>query len=310
VAYIGDFDSGATATSLQITDAADTLQVSPWSPYVGLTNPSGANDEGDPQRYQSSGHDTFARLVPSDYNQAAATVDYMAYAGVNRLYVLGDASDPFDADIAQLIANAAPSAGITLVGYNTILTDGATQPAAYASDVAPIVAERADAVVFGGEPGAGALALWSELHAELPAAKLFAPSTLAMPGFLRGLGAAAGSTYVTSPLLEPRQYPRAGRRVLAAYDRRYGRGPSDVYALYGYEAMADVLRAIKDAGRRGAQPASVLYHFFHLPQINGTIGGYRIFSDGNISLKLLDGYRVSAGGQLTLTGGLAGIPVG
>jgi branched-chain amino acid transport system substrate-binding protein len=310
VAYIGDFDSGATATSLQITDAADTLQVSPWSPYVGLTNPSAAADEGDPQRYQSSGHDTFARLVPSDYNQAAATVDYMAWAGVTRLYVLGDAADPFDADIAQLVANDAPGAGITLVGYSTILTDAATQPTAYASDLVPIVAARANAVVFGGEPGAGALALWSELHSVLPAAKLFAPSTLAMPGFLSGLGAAAGSTYVTSPILERSQYPRAGRRLLAAYDRSFGRSPADVYALYGYDAMSDVLTAIRDAGRRGGDPASVLYHFFHLPQINGTIGSYRIFPDGNTSLKLLDGYRVSAAGGLTLAHGLAGIPVG
>ena len=310
VAYIGDFDSGATATSLQITDAADTLQVSPWSPYVGLTNASGADDEGDPQRYQSNGHNTFARLVPSDYNQAAATVNFMADEGVTRLYVLGDASDPFDADIAQLIANDAPSAGLTLVGYQTILTDGATQPAAYASDVQQIVAARADGVVFGGDPGAGALALWSELHAVLPAAKLFAPSTLATPGFLAGVGAAAGSTYVTSPILEPGQYPRAGRQVLAAYDRRYGRGRSDVYALYGYDAMSDVLRAIKDAGRRGADPASVLYHFFHLPQIDGAIGSYRIFPDGNTSLKLIDGYRVTAAGQLTLRGGVAEVPVG
>jgi branched-chain amino acid transport system substrate-binding protein len=310
VAYIGDFDSGATATSLQITDAADTLQVSPWSPYVGLTDSGAADDEGDPQRYQSSGHDTFARLVPSDYNQAAATVDYMASAGVTRLYVLGDASDPFDADIAQLIANDAPGAGITLVGYDALLSDGATAPAGYASVAAQIAAERADAVVFGGRPGGGALALWSELHAVLPHAKLFAPSTLATPGFLAGLGTAAGATYVTSPILERGQYPPAGRRVLAAYDHLYGRSPSDVYALYGYDAMSDVLSAIRDAGRRGAQPASVLYHFFHLPQINGAIGSYRIFPDGNTSLKRFDGYRVTAAGELTLTGGLAGVPVG
>jgi branched-chain amino acid transport system substrate-binding protein len=94
IAYIGDFDSGATATSLQITNASNTLQISPWSPYVGFTDPGPADDEGDPQRYQSSGRNTFARLVPSDYNQAEATTNFMAALGVRRLYVLGDVSDP------------------------------------------------------------------------------------------------------------------------------------------------------------------------------------------------------------------------
>ena len=45
IAYIGDFDSGATATSLQITNASNTLQISPWSPYVGFTGSSPADDQ-------------------------------------------------------------------------------------------------------------------------------------------------------------------------------------------------------------------------------------------------------------------------
>ena len=56
---------------------------------------------------------------PPTTTRPRATVDYMADAGVTRLYVLGDVSDPFDADIAQLVANDAPGAGITLVGYSS-----------------------------------------------------------------------------------------------------------------------------------------------------------------------------------------------
>jgi branched-chain amino acid transport system substrate-binding protein len=299
IAYIGDFDSGATATSLQITNASNTLQISPWSPYVGFTNAGPADDEGDPQRYQSSGRNTFARLVPSDYNQAAATTAFMAALGVTRLYVLGDVSDPFDADIAELIVNDAPLAGVPVVGYQPNINLATnTQPQGYGALVSNIQAARADAVVLGGRPGPGALALWTELHARMPHAKLFAPSTLATPAFRAHLGAAASATYVTSPILEWNQYPPAARRVKTAYCRTYGVCPNQ-YVLYGYEAMSDVLAAIRKADY-SSDPPALARAFFHLGERHGVIGDYRVFPDGNISLKSFDLYTVTPGGRLVL----------
>jgi len=307
IAYIGDFDSGATATSLQITDASDTLQISPWSPYVGFTGAGPADDEGDPARYQSSGHNTFARLVPSDYTQAQATIDFMAREGATRLFVLGDVSDPFDADIAQLIANGAPAGGVTVVGYNaTINLETNTQPQGYAPYALQARAARADAVVLGGRPGPGALALFAEMHAMLPHAKLFAPSTLATPWFLSRLGDAAASTYVTSPILGWWQYPASARRMKRDYHRRFGIWPTK-YALYGYEAVEDVLAAIQHADYQTG-PAALLRAFFeHLGRRRGVIGDYTIYPDGNISLSRFDGYRVGAGGKLVY---VMPVPVG
>jgi len=304
VAYVGDFDSGATATSLQTTNAANALQISPWSPYVGFTDAGPADDEGDPQRFQSSGHNTFARLVPSDYNQAGANADFMAQQGVTRLFVLGDVSDPFDADIAQLIANRAELSGVPVVGYKPNLNlETNTQPQGYAGVATEIAAARADAVVLGGRPGPGALALWTELHAMLPHAKLFAPSTLATPDFLAHLGAAAGATYVTSPILRWSQYPRVARRIKLDYHRRHGVYPNQ-FALYGYEAMQDVLLAIRRSGA-AATPARLLDAFFHLGARRGAIGDYTIYPDGNMSLKTFDGYRVGPGGRLLFVTAIA-----
>jgi branched-chain amino acid transport system substrate-binding protein len=299
IAYIGDFDSGATATSLQITNASNTLQISPWSPYVGFTDPGPADDEGDPQRYQSSGHNTFARLVPSDYNQAAATASFMGALGVTRLYVLGDVSDPFDADIAELVANDAPLAGVSVVGYQPNINLATnTQPQGYGALVSNIQTARANAVLLGGKPGPGALALWTELHAAMPRAKLFAPSTLATPAFLAHLGAAASATYVTSPMLEWSQYPPAARRVKQQYCRTYRVCPNQ-YVLYGYEAMEDILEAIRRAGY-ASDPQAIVHAFFHLGERRGAIGNYVIYPDGNISLKTFDLYRVTRGGRLVL----------
>ena len=300
IAYIGDFESGATATSLQITNASDLLQISPWSPYVGFTDTSSADDLGDPGRYQSSGDNTFAGMVPSDYNQAAATAAFMAHEGVSRLFVLGDVSDPFDADIAALIANGAPQAGVPIVGYKANLNlETNTQPQGYAGIAADIAAVHADAVVLGGNPGPGALALWTELHTLLPHAKLFAPSTLATPDFLARLGSAAASTYVTTPILSWSQYPPAAQRMKKAYHEMYRLWPTK-FALYGYEAMKDILAAIKDA-HYDTTPTRLIDAFFHhlgerTASRGSVIGDYTIYPDGNTSLKTFDGDRVTCAG--------------
>ena len=196
-----------------------------------------------------------------------------------------------------MIANDAPPS-ITVVGQQPLDTETNTAPQGYAAIAATIAASRADAVVLGGRPGPGAVALWTELNKLLPHAKLFAPSTLATPAFLSGvasLSSAASATYVTSPILLPRQYPRVGRRVFAAYRRRFGVAPTP-YALYGYDAMRLVLRAIGRA--RSRNRAAVRSAFFHLPEMHGALGDYRIYADGDTSLDVLDGYGVNAAGAL------------
>jgi branched-chain amino acid transport system substrate-binding protein len=319
VAYIGDYNSAATALSLPALSPGGILQVSPWSPYIGFTDANPADGKGDPARfYPPNGAHDFARLVPSDLGEAKAIVAYMRELGVARLYVLGDVS-VFDASVAQLVANYAPSAGITLVGLkNNIDTQTNAEPLGYAQIVADVEAARPDAVLLGGTPGVGAIALWQELHAKLPDAKLFAPSTLATPAFLEGIAepggrcagpagatvscySASGWTYVTSPILEPRQYPASAKAVFSAYYRRF-RVKATVYALYGYSAMQDVLRAIRLTGRFTTDHPRLLEVFFHhLGQIHGVIGTYTIDGSGDSSLNTFDGYRVSASGALVFT---------
>jgi ABC-type branched-subunit amino acid transport system substrate-binding protein len=317
VAYIGDFESAATALALPELSASGILQVSPWSPYVGFTDAYPADGKGDPQRYYPpNGASSFARVIPSDLTEANAILDYMSSLGLSRLYVLGDVS-VFDAAIAEAVANDAPYHGITVVDFTAgIDTQTNTQPRGYAQIAAGVAAQRPDAILLGGTPGVGAVALWRELHAMVPHAKLFAPSTLATPEFLTAIAppggrctmpsgvagecaSPAGSTYVTSPILLARQYPPAARRVLAAYSRRFGARPS-VYALYGYAAMEVVLDAIQRTGRYSTVHNDLLGVFFHhLGVIHGVLGNYTINGHGDSSLASFDGYRVTASGSLS-----------
>src|SRR5919206_331124 len=53
IVYLGEFNSGASAISLPITNEAGILQISPSNTYVGLTRAEGA-DKGEPDKYYPS----------------------------------------------------------------------------------------------------------------------------------------------------------------------------------------------------------------------------------------------------------------
>jgi branched-chain amino acid transport system substrate-binding protein len=301
VAYIGDFDSAATATSLPITNAADLLQVSPASPYIGLTDPSVYDVKGEPASYYPSGIQTFARLVPSDLQEASATASFMSSVGVTSVYVLEDndpGNTPFDSVIGTMVGADAAHAEITLVG--TAQTDTATDTtlAQYAPVVKAIAATHADAVFVASAADPGVEALWQELYAKLPGVKLFAPSTLATGPFREALGAAARATYVTSPILPLNQYGPQAQGVLRRYREEFRGSAPTAWSLYGYEAMESVLAAIKKAGKHANDRRTVVSAYFHLGWRDSVIGRYRITPSGDTSQARFVGYRAGADGQL------------
>ena len=301
IAYIGDFDSGATAVSLPLINENYILQVSPASPYVGFTDTSPVDQTGEPKRYYPSGPRTFARLMPSDAQEALATTRFMKTLGVKRIYLLRDdaaISNPYDSVIAPLVGSYAARSAIAVAGSAQIDTARLTTPGDYAKLAATISASGADAVLTGAAPDAGSQALWQELAAKLPGVKLFAPSTLASAPFLSSLGAAANATYVTSPILPLAQYPSSAQRVLVAYRHAFA-SPPTAYSLYGYEAMSSVLAAIQEAHRSTTnRRLDVVRDYFHLGLRDSVIGSYSIDANGETSLSRFAGYRVGTAGQL------------
>lgn len=309
IAYIGDFDSGASALSLPLINANGILQVSPGSSYVGLTDPNGANQVGEPANHYPNGQRTFARLVPTDAQEAAATAGFMRSLGVKRLYVLSDTaavSAPYDSVIAPMVARDAAGARIAVAGASDVDTAAPALHTGYPSLLARIAAAHPDAVLLGSAPDAGAQLLFRELHAALPAVKLFAPSTLGTPAFLATLGAADSATYVTSPILPLDSYPPSAQLVLSAYRSEF-RGQPTAYSLYGYEAMASVLAAIQRAGNNPTnQREKVIRAYFRLGLRHSVIGTYRIEPSGDSSLARFAGYRVGHGGTLIELRALSG----
>ncbi len=227
IAYIGDLDSGATAVSLPLMNSAGILQVSPSSPYIGLTSSVDAGQD-EPERFYPSGKRNFGRLQPGDGVEGAAQAQLMRSLGVSSLYVL-DNQDPFQVPLATIVASDAESEGITVRAHDSIsMPTGGN----FTGEVEKIVESKAQAVFLAGEAGPASAALWQALHTADPGLLLFGSSAMAQESFASQIGAAAGETYLTTPLLAPALYPPTGQRVIARLPHPLRRGSGAVGAVW------------------------------------------------------------------------------
>src|SRR5215211_1921015 len=72
IAYIGEFNSGASALSLPLLNESGLLQISPGNTAVGITSDEPGAAAGEPDKYYPTGKRTYARLLPKDTVQGAA----------------------------------------------------------------------------------------------------------------------------------------------------------------------------------------------------------------------------------------------
>ena len=300
IAYLGDLDSGATALSLQFINEAGILQISPASPYVGLTSSLEAGQD-EPERFYPSGKRTFVRLQPGDIGQAEAQIQLMKSLGVQRLYVLDD-QEAFEMPLADIVADFAERAGITVVTHNSIST---APEAVFTGAVEKIVASHAQAVFLAGSEGSGTVALWRDLYRANPSLLLLGSSSMDGESFTSQIGASEMNTYLTTPLLPVRLYPPPAQSVLRHYRSVFGAagGPD---ALYGYEAMQLVLDAVRRSGARGNDRQTVIAHVFDTRKRNSVVGRYSVQSNGETTLSSYGVDRVSGGRPVFLRA----VPIG
>src|SRR5215218_4299178 len=123
IAYLGEFNSGASAISLPILNEANILQISPSNTYVGLTRAEGA-DKGEPDKYYPAGKRTYGRVVPADHIQAAAQVTYQKDEGCKKTYILND-KEVYGKGIAVQVENIGKAQGLQIAGNEGIDTKAA-----------------------------------------------------------------------------------------------------------------------------------------------------------------------------------------
>lgn len=289
IAYLGDYGSEATAISLPIVNEAGILQVSPASPYVGLTSAEDAGQD-EPGRFYPSGKRNFARLAPGDQVQAKAQARLMRELGLHDVYVLDD-QDPFEMPLASIVAQDAERAGVKVDSHESVALPA---EANFAGLIEKILASKAKAVFLAAGAGPGPAGLWRKLHAAAPHLLLLGSSSLASEAFTSQLGSSATVTYLTSPLLATSMYPPAAQKVLAQYRRTF-RGEAGPSVLYGYEAMSGVLEAIHHAGRRGNNRPDVIKAFMTTHDRDSVIGRYSVQPNGETTITTYGVDRVRNG---------------
>jgi len=265
IAYIGDFSSGATRSSLPITNEARLLQVSPAASAVDLVQPYlGAGDQM-PDEVQPTGERTFGRVIPSDEAQARAGAIWAKRLGSHGVMVIrGDSQ--YDNVIADAFAEEARAIGVQIA-------KSGPADIGYAA-IEPSELKRFDAVwVIPRVMASDAL-----LTSLLPPALADGPRMLLL----------------TSAAQDPSQLPPSGQRFLRGFRERYHREPGR-YAAYGYEAMAVVLDSIQRAGDSGDDRDAVVDAFFDTTGRRSILGTYSIDEVGNTTLDRLAGYQVVNG---------------
>jgi branched-chain amino acid transport system substrate-binding protein len=298
VAYMGEFNSGASAISIPVLNQVGLAQISPANTYVGLTTNEPGSVKGEPQKYYPTGKRTYARIVPRDTIQAAALITQMKSDGCTKIAVAND-KETYGAGLASLLQIKAKALGVDIVSNTPVQKDAPN----FRSYAQKIKGEGADCFIFSGVTANGAIQINKDVGAALPTAKLYGPDGTCESGFTnpskKGIPAALGKRFkCTVATLNLSSYP-GGREFLAAFKAKYNNPTPDPYAIYGYEAMKLVLDTIKDAGPAGTTKAGFLAQLFKTKDRQSVLGTYSIDQNGDTSLTDYGLYKVGSDGNPT-----------
>ncbi len=290
IAYLGEFNSGASAISIPILNQAGILQVSPSNTAFGLTKSGPGADKGEPDKYYPTGKRTYGRVVPIDDIQGAAQATYQKDKGCTKTYILND-KEVYGKGVGSTTQAALKKIGITVAGNDGIDTKAAN----FRTLAQKIKASGADCMFFGGITQNKAVQVWNDVHAAVPTAKLFGPDGVAESPFTTKLSADEQKvTFVTNPTLDPKLYPASGQKFFADYKAKFGADP-EPYAIYGYEAMSVVLDSIKRAADKAGDRQAVIDAFFATKDKESVLGTYSIDQFGDTTLSDYGGNTVSGG---------------
>jgi len=292
IAYLGEFNSGASANSIPTLNEAGILQVSPSNTQYGLTKKGTGASPGEPEKYYPTGKRTYGRVVPIDTIQGAAMAQYMKDEGVKKVYLLDD-KEVYGQGVAANTKEAAQKQGIQIAGEDG--WDG--KAANYRALASKIKSSGADAIFMGGIIDNNGAQLAKDLNAANPDAKLFGPDGMAIDTYTENVPAAVqAKSYLTAPTVSPDELPPAGQKFYKDFEAAYGKKEIDVspYAVYGYEAMDVVLDAIDKAG---GDRQKTIDAFFATKDKSSVLGTYSIDKDGDTTLTTYGAY-LAKGGKL------------
>jgi branched-chain amino acid transport system substrate-binding protein len=294
IAYLGEYNSGATKISLPILNQAGIAQVSPSNTYVGLTSNKPGSEPGEPDKYYPSGKRTYARVVPVDTIQAAALATAAKADGCKSI-MIWNTKTTYATGLARNLEQAAPKIGLKVEGNVGIDPKAAN----YRSQAAAI---KSDCFVFSGEIESNGVQAVKDVGTAHPQMKLYGGDGVVLNDFAdpkKGLPAAIGARFKgTIATLDPSAFSAQGKAFFENYKKTYHTGNPDPYAIYGYESMALILDSIKrDAAANGGNVsrAGTYKQLLATKNRQSVLGTYSITSTGDTTLTDYGLYKIVNG---------------
>ncbi len=300
VAYIGEFNSGASAISIPLLNEVGLAMISPANTAVGLTTDEPGADEGEPAKYYPNGTRNYARIVPKDTIQGAALVSSMKTDGCTKVAIAND-KEVYGAGLARNVEISAKAAGLAVTSDDGIQKDAAN----FRGLASKYASAGADCFLFAGVTANGAVQIYKDVNAALPDAKLYGADGVCESGFTNpskdGIPKSVGAKFkCTVATLDLSSYP-GGQDFIKAFDAAYGDDKPDPYAIYGYEAMQLVLDTIKNGGEDATSKPGFLKALFATKDRKSVLGTYSIDKNGDTTLTDYGLYDVGSDGNPTFS---------
>ena len=261
IAVLGTFNSGCAMVELPTLNNADPgpmLMVSPSNTNPALTKHWGP---GTPQEFYPTNKRSYARVLTTDDNEATAAAKFAHTSlHVRKVFVLND-GDVYGKGLAHRFVQQAKMRGITIVG-NTSWDPSAHRYKALFRSVKP---KHPDAVYLAGEYFNNGQDLIKDKVAVLGdnhAVKLMAPDGFVGYPDLYDLPEGQG-LYLTDtalPLPEVLRNNPTGEKLVAAYQKKYGRTPRSAYSLDAVAALQVIVRAIRGSNGTRAGVTAAVFH--------------------------------------------------
>src|SRR5262245_24448037 len=286
IGVIGTFNSGCAAIEIPVLNGAPgggLALLSPANTYGCLTEPCAGNE---PEKYYPSGKRNYARVAPSDPNQAAVDVAFLKSRGVHSIYILND-KEAYGLGVAKNVQGAASEAGIKVLGFAAYDPKQPNFQALFTK----IKGTKPDAIFIGGLVDENSGQLINDKVAILGpnAATPKEGVMLVLPdGFTtdaifdrkQGGTPLAKGAYFTVAGVGIDKYKGAALSFINGFKKVLGNEAVDPYSILAAQAAQVMINAItKSDGSRG----SVIDQIYKTKVTNGLIGSFSINKNGDIT---------------------------
>jgi branched-chain amino acid transport system substrate-binding protein len=281
VGVVGPYHSGAARVSAPILNAAGLVQISPSATYPGLTTKGPFSDPDEPDRYRPGKKITFCRVCPNDGSQGPLSAEFAANdLKAKSAYVLDD-KQLSGRGVALGFKKRCEELKVKVLGHES----ASPATADYAKLAQKVKAKSPDLVYFGGTTRTGAPRIATAMLAEKLNCPLLLPEGCYETAFVTAVGAdalGALKCFVTVPGINPESLKGRGAEFVKRYKEQHGKVPT-AHAVYGYEAAAVLLEAIRKVGKNDREA------------IRAAVAGTKGFDEG-----LLGKWSFDANGDTTL----------